>query len=545
MFAPKMRCGSTGAGDWWSSVRRRLSIFALIGTAALVLASSASATIRYEVSFRQAGDHIFHVRMEIPHVGEGETIAMPEWNALYQIRDFAYRVRDVEFARVANIGATGSVAADGHLSIARKLDQQDWSLDMTTDGRRIAGSGADEIVTYSVEWNEPGPFDSQLSAHHAFINLAEILMYVPDRRAEKTEVDFENVPAGWRAIAELAAGSTESSFTAPSYDALVDAPVEAGKLDEFEFNNDGAHFRVVVDASDWQKGLLRGALQRITSYELQLMGGPPFHEYTFIFHIGPYSDVGGGGMEHMNSTAIAAPSTSSAAAIAAHEFFHVWNVKRIRPQSLQPVDYSKAQYTRALWFAEGVTSAYSAYTLERTELWTRKQFYADLASQIADLQSRPARKWQSAEESSLDAWFEKYEGYNQPSRSISYYEKGQVLGVMLDLAIRDATDDHKSLDNVMRRMNDEYAKAGRYYDDSAGVLRVVNEVSGKDFSDFFRRYVSGVDEIPYDRFLGIAGLQLKLDTAPDGTLTGRIDELPNPSAGQRRIRDAWLRGVTE
>jgi predicted metalloprotease with PDZ domain len=526
-------------GNRRKRARGPLFCFALLGALALVSASSASARIRYEVSFRQPGSHIFHVRMEIPHVADGETIAMPAWNALYQIRDFAYRVRDVEVA------CASSARAAGRFAVARKLDKQDWSLETATDGSRIAGCETDDVVRYSVLWNGPGPFDSQLSAHHAFINLAEILMYVPDRRGEDTDVEFEDVPSGWQVIAELRRGSTVNSFAAPNYDALVDAPVEAGKFEEFEFKNDGAHFRVVVDSSDWQKDLLRDALQRITGYELKLMGGPPFHEYTFIFHIGAYSDVGGGGMEHMNSTAIAATSTSSAAAIAAHEFFHVWNVKRIRPQALQPVDYSKEQYTRALWFAEGVTNTYSSYTLERTGLWSRKQFYADLGAQIADLQSRPARKWQSAEESSLDAWFEKYDDYNLPSRSISYYDKGQILGVILDLAIRDATDDRKSLDDVMRRMNDEYAKAGRYYDDSADVLRVVNEVSGKDFSDFFRRYISGTDEIPYDQFLGIAGLKLHLDTAPDGTLTGTIDEVPQPSARQRRIRDAWLRGATE
>lgn len=540
--------------------QRGLFCFALISGLALAFAPSASATMRYEVSLSQPADHIFHVQMEIPHVASGETIAMPAWNALYQIRDFAYRVRDVAVACPSNADALGPAAASRRFVIARQLDKQDWSLDAATDGSRMGCSGTDDIVSYSVMWNEPGPFDSQLSAHHAFINLAEILMYVPDRRAEETEVTFEDVPAGWRVVAELLHGPKHNSFTAPTYDALVDAPVEAGTFDEFKFNNGGAHFRVAVDSSDWQKGLLQDALQRITGYELKLMGdnssgqqdgrrgrqtGPPFSEYTFIFHIGAYSDVGGGGMEHMNSTAIAATSTSSAAAIAAHEFFHVWNVKRIRPQSLQPVDYSKEQYTRSLWFAEGVTDTYSSYTLERAGLWSRKQFYADLASQIADLESRPARKWQSAEEASLDAWFEKYDDYNRPERSISYYDKGQILGVMLDLAIRDATDDRKSLDDVMRRMNDEYARAGRYYDDSAGVLRVVNEASGKDFSDFFRRYISGTDEIPYDQFLGIAGLELKLDTASDGMPMGTIIEVPDPSARQQRIRDAWLRGVTE
>jgi predicted metalloprotease with PDZ domain len=511
---------------------------------ALGLAPSACATIRYQVSFSNPENHLFHVRMEIQDVAPGTTIAMPAWNALYQIRDFAYRVRDVEVEKVSS----AQPEAD-HFAIARKLDKQDWSLAVPPDGTDVAADAtkadADEVVTYSVAWNDPGPFSSQLDDHHAFINLAEILMYLPNRRAEKTEVQFDDVPSGWRIIAELPSGPALGSFTASSYDALVDAPVEAGKFDEFEFDNDGAHFRVVVDASDWDKGLLSRALHRITGYELQMMGGPPFSAYTFIFHIGTYSEVGGGGMEHMNSTAIAASSTGSAAAIAAHEFFHVWNVKRIRPQSLQPVDYSKEQYTRALWFAEGVTNTYAAYTLERTHLWSKKQFYANLASQIADLQSRPARKWQSAEESSLDAWFEKYNNYNLPGRSISYYDKGQILGVLLDLAIRDATDNHKSLDDVMRLMNDEYAKRGRYYDGSEAIRRAVEEVSGRSFAGFFRRYVSGTDEIPYDQFFSTAGLRVKLGSAKDGGATADISEIRHPTERQRLIREGLLRGTTE
>ncbi|MGH9687430.1 MAG: M61 family metallopeptidase [Candidatus Acidiferrales bacterium] len=511
----------------------------VFGVLTLACVPAASATIRYQVSISQPEQHIFHVQMEIPHAAAGETIAMPAWNALYQIRDFAYRVRDVEVEHLSTGEATP------RFSVAWELDKQDWSLGEMPGHGDPAVRPTDDIVSYSIAWNDPGPFDTQLTDHHAFINLAEILMYVPDRRDESSEVDFQSVPSGWKVIAQLASGPRPDSFTASSYEALVDAPVEAGNSDEFEFDNDGAHFRVVVDSRDWDKGLLREALRRITGYELKLMGGPPFSEYTFIFHIGAFTDVGGGGMEHMNSTAIAATSTGRAAAIAAHEFFHAWNVKRIRPQTLQPVDYSKEQYTRALWFAEGVTSAYASYTLERTKLWSKEKFYEDLASQIADLQSRPARKWQSVEASSLDAWFEKYDDYNLPSRSISYYEKGQILGVMLDLAIRDATDNHKSLDDVMRRMNDEYAKAGRYYNDSEGVLRVVNEVSGKDFSDFFRRYVSGTDEIPYDQFLSVAGLRVNLSTASDGDPAATIEEVPHPSARQRRIREGLLRGITE
>ncbi len=438
--------------------------------------------------------------MTIPHPASGITVAIPAWNALYQVRDFAYRVRDVEASSLTGSGTLGEKLP------VRKLDKQTWEIRSEHDANDRGRSSW--TVRYSIMWDEPGPFSSQLNSKHAFVNFAEVLMYIPDRRGEDTTVAFDDVPEGWRAAAELPAGSTLNSFSASSYDTLVDAPVEIGKFEDFGFDEGGAHFRVVVDAREWRRDRLEDSLRQITSYELKLMG-TPFHEYTFFFHIGPYPESGGGGMEHANCTAIGASSVESAVTIAAHEFFHAWNVKRIRPQTLEPVDFTKEQYTRALWFAEGVTSTYAAYTLERSGIWPKERFYGDLASQISELDSRPARLWQSVEESSLDAWLEKYDDYRQPDRSISYYNKGQIVGEMLDLAIRDATDNHKSLDDVMRRMNDEYAKKGKYYDDSFGIRAVAEEVAGISFEDFFQRYVAGTDEIPYDKFLGPAGLELK------------------------------------
>jgi predicted metalloprotease with PDZ domain len=531
--------------DRGSRFRRALAL-AFVGLGGLLIAARpASATIHYRVSLDQPGRHLFGVSMTIPVEGREVTVAMPAWNALYRIEDFAYRVRDV----TALCRSLGVVPAN-----VRKVDKQTWRISLTSSCQ--PGDHNTFEVHYSTEWDEPGPFNSQLDEHHAFINLAEILMYVPDRRAEDTSVAFDNLPGGWRTATELPAAGVANAYAAPSYDKLVDAPVEAGKFDELVFDSDGAPFRVVVDSEgEWNRRALENGLRRITDYELELMGGPPFdpplREYTFIFHIGPEDDLDGGGMEHANSTAIAMRSVDSAIPIAAHEFFHVWNVKRIRPQSLEPIDYAKEQYTRALWFAEGVTSTYASYTLVRTGLWTKDKFYADLASQIGDLESRPARQWQSVEESSLDVWFEKYDGYNQPDRSISYYGKGQILGVMLDLAIRDATDNHKSLDDVLRRMNVEYAQQGKFYDDSEGIRAVVEEVAGKSFADFFRRYVSGTDEIPYADFLAVAGLQLKSTASRRDRLAIQvgasygITEIDHPTERQRRIREGLLRGTTD
>ncbi len=487
--------------------------------ALLVAARPAVATIEYKISLAHPEKHAFQVVMRVPVDADQRAdqrdliVALPAWNALYQVRDFAYRVRDVRIGKV-----TAGTAA----IVPYKMDKQTWRIPASA-----AVDGAIEIE-YSISWDEAGPFNSQLSGHHAFVNFAEVLMYVPDRRAENVEVKFTDVPPDWKSIAELPSGSAPNSFTAESYDKLVDAPVEISKFEEFEFENAGAHFRVVVDSRDWNRATLEDSLKRITGYEVKLMGGPPFKEYTFFFHIGAYPDAGGGGMEHANCTAIGGSSVEMVSAIAAHEFFHAWNVKRIRPQSLEPVDYTKEQYSRALWFAEGVTSTYGSFALERSGIWNKDKWYVDLAQQVCELQSRPARKWQSVEESSLDTWFDKYDAYNLADRSISYYNKGQLIGDMLDLAIREATDNHKSLDDVLRSLND-LAKQRKFYDESAGIRSVVEEVSGTSFEDFFRRYVSGLDEIPYDQFLAHAGLSLKSEfrqSADAGFLVGRSSDGP-------------------
>jgi predicted metalloprotease with PDZ domain len=214
-------------------------------------------------------------------------------------------------------------------------------------------------------------------------------------------------------------------------------------------------------------------------------------------------------MEHSNSTAISVRTEGEFPSVAAHEFFHLWNVKRIRPASLDPVDYTKEQYTRALWFAEGVTNTYASYTLVRTHLWNKEQFYEDLGDQISDLESRPANRWQSAEQSSLDAWLEKYSLYNRPQDSVSYYTKGQVLGVLLDILIRDRTDNQKSLDDVLRSMNEEFAKQGKPYRDSLDVRRTAESVAGGSFEDFFQKYVSHAEALPYQQLLPLAGLELR------------------------------------
>ncbi|MFY9529864.1 MAG: PDZ domain-containing protein [Candidatus Acidiferrales bacterium] len=472
----------------------------------------AGATIRYRVSIAHPEKHLFHVRMTVPTAGKELRAALPAWNTLYQVRDFAYRVQDLRATSLPKESAAPSEALQ-----VRKLDKQTWQIRFARSGNTTPDLGNVQIE-YEIFWDTPGPFSSQLDAHHAFINPAEILFYVPDRRDEDVEISFSDLPAGWRAAVELPAGGDGLSFRAPGYDALADAPIELGSFEEFRFQEGSAQIRFAVDGQSWSRGRLEEALRRIVRTQTGMMREVPFQEYLFIFHFGAYTPSLTGGMEHLNSTAIATVSEDSGVVVAAHEFFHLWNVKRIRPQSLEPVDYTKEQWTRALWFAEGVTNTYGSYTLVRSGLWGREQFYQDLADAFAELDSRAARVWQSVEESSLDAWFDKYDTYRRPEFSISYYDKGQILGVLLDLSIRDATDNHKSLDDLLRAMNEEFAHRRRYYNDSEDIRAVIEKVSGRSFEDFFRRFVSGTDEIPANEFLALAGLDLKTERTRNSDL---------------------------
>jgi predicted metalloprotease with PDZ domain len=264
---------------------------------------------------------------------------------------------------------------------------------------------------------------------------------------------------------------------------------------------------------------------------MAMMPAPDFDHYTFLFHFAP-EIAAGDGMEHLNSTQIIIGQLLSDDGIdealtdAAHEFFHTWNVKRLRPAALGPFDYTKEDYTPSLWFAEGVTSYYSYVALRRAGIWSEAEFRKRLASEVQTFESEPGRKLMSAESSSFHAWFydrsPQMQETNFANTTISYYNKGALLGMLLDLEIRARTGGSKSLDDVMRLMYERFygAPAATYYLPGRGyeesdILQAVNEVSGSDFADFFRRYVQGTDPLPYGDALAKAGLELK--NGPEGS----------------------------
>jgi predicted metalloprotease with PDZ domain len=338
-------------------------------------------------------------------------------------------------------------------------------------------------------------------------------MYPVDARNGPMVVRFNQLPEGWRVATPLAP-MPEGRFSAENYDRLVDSPVEIGVFQESDFDEGGGHYRVVVDAEpgDYDMEKISAMLHKIVAGATSWMDDRPFETYMFLYHFpkGP----AGGGMEHSYSTAIEvnadvlARAPEVLASVTAHEFFHLWNVKRIRPQTLEPVDYTKENYTRALWFSEGCTSTASDIIQLRGGLLDESRFERELASGIGELERRPAHLTQSAEESSLDAWLEGDAYYRRPERSISYYNKGELLGITLDLAVREASHGQASLREVFQWMNQNYAKKSRFFPDSEGVREAAEVVSHADLGWFFAKYVAGTEEIPWNDFFRSVGLRV-------------------------------------
>ena len=500
--------------------------------------ASASETTRYTVSLENPAEHLVHVTVSLAPGAAQRDLQLPVWNALYQVRDFAQYVNWVR----------AKDAAGRPLSV-RNLNKSLW---------RIEGAESGGEVQYEIVADRPGPYSAELNPEHAFFNLAEILMYPVDARSAPVEIRFSGIPVAWH-IATTMPGCTavQSCVTAANYDQLVDAPVEIGSFAESDFGQGGGHYHVVVDAdrADYNMQTIIAQVRRIVTAATEWMDDRPFDTYLFIYHF-PHESVYGG-MEHAFSTAITLNAQTlrnnpdELADVTAHEFFHLWNVKRIRPQSLEPVDYTRENYCDALWFSEGVTSTVSSYILLQAGLLDEAQYVRRLASAITTLQSRPAHLTQSAEESSTNAWLEKYPYYNLPERSISYYNKGELLGVILDLAMRDASNNRASLRDLFQFMNRNFPQRGRFFADSEGVRQSAEQLAGISFENFFKNYVAGTAEVPWNDFFRTVGLNLvqrRIQVAAPGFSAGRsFDTLPvvqSVQAGSEAERSGLQTGDT-
>ncbi|MFZ0320064.1 MAG: PDZ domain-containing protein [Candidatus Sulfotelmatobacter sp.] len=452
-----------------------------------------SAATNYTISLVNPEQHLVKVQIILPEGSAQRELQLPVWNALYQVRDFS---QYINWIRAKN--------RSGQPIPLRELTDSHWQISSAEGGA---------VIEYQIYVDSFGPFGAQFNAHHAFFNLAQLLIYPIDARDEPMHVRFNQVPDGWRIATPLSL-MQEKVFTADNYDRLVDSPVEIGTFKEQDFDDDGAHYRVIVDAeaADYDLEKIVAMLHKVVTAATRWMNDRPFENYMFLYHFprGP----AGGGMEHSYSTAIdinadvLSRSPDVLASITAHEFFHLWNVKRIRPQTLEPVDYTKENFTRALWFSEGCTSTAADIIQLRGGVLDEHHFETQLASGVTELERRPAHLTQSAEESSMDAWLEGNSYYRRPERSVSYYNKGELLGIILDLAVRHASHGQASLREVFQWMNENFAKKGRFFPDSDGVRQAAEAVTHADLGWFFTKYVQGTEEIPWNDFFRSVGFRV-------------------------------------
>lgn len=481
--------------------------------------------LTYHLDLDRPATHLIGVEIDVSGVNRPSLdFVMPAWApGRYAIYNFAKNTQEFE-ARGADGGSLPWI----------NTDKQTWRVDT-----RLAGGAV--TVRYKVYADTLTGSFAEFNPAHANINGAGIYMYVAGHKRDPLTLAVK-LPSVWGKDAKIYSGfslsTSETTFQAPNYDRLIDTPMEVSTQDlSRQFTDHGKVFRVVADCygdgeetpKQWTK-TLTSDLKKIVHAEMLMMPAPDFENYTFLFHVTPFIDEGDG-MEHLNSTQIIVRGTpgddslAEAELDAAHEFFHLWNVKRLRPAALGPFDYTKEDPTRSLWFAEGITQYYSYVFLYRSGVWTRMDFFDHLAGEVHDLQSEPGRRMMSAESSSFHAWFydraPQMQKTNFANSTISYYNKGALLGMLLDLEIRERTGGKKSLDDVMRSMYKKFyeAPASTYYLPGRGyterdILEALNAVSGTDFTDFFRRYIQGTDELPYDRVLDAAGIKLNVSASP-------------------------------
>lgn len=451
--------------------------------------------------------HLLEVELRLRGALPAQTdLIMPVWTpGSYLVREFERHVQDFD-------------AKDASMRSLRwtKTNKNTW---------RVETAGARElVVTYSVYANELTVRTNEVTDQHAFWNNAALLMYPQGQL--KAPSTLRVVPFGnWKVATALppAAGGRANTFRAENFDILYDSPVEVGNFKTLSFEVKGVPHRIVIDGEgNYDPERMRRDVQKIVEASISLMGGEiPYRDYTFFLHA---RSTGGGGLEHLNSTALIFPrfrfrpegSYRSFLSLVAHEYFHLWNVKRIRPDALGPFDYTQENYTKLLWVAEGITSYYETIILLRAGLISGEDYLNELANAIRDLQNTPGRFEQSLEESSFDAWIKYYRpDENAVNSQISYYDKGAIVGAMLDLEIRRASKDAHSLDDVMRALYEEHYKKERNYTPE-DFQRIAERMAGANLDNFFSRYVRGREEIDFNTILNHVGLYLDANATSTG-----------------------------
>jgi predicted metalloprotease with PDZ domain len=458
----------------------------------LLLATPLGAqTVRYEVSLTPA---TFHVSAEFPTTGKDTLlVSLPAWSpGNYEIQNYARYVHGF-----------GAKNASGQALRWDRADKDTWRVVTgKTDRVTVAFDYSTDTIDLSVA-RTAEDFGQFLGTN--------LFMFEEGQLGRPAEVRFR-LPAGWQVTTALK-GPTNGVYRAGDYHELADAMTFVGHYSLDSLQADGKWIRIAVwPATDYTPAVarnLRNGVAKMAPVQNRIMGDTPYDVYSVFFNVihGPIDF--GGGLEHSSAQYDIMPALAFADAagnlgdfmypLLSHEFFHLWNVKRIRPAEMWPYDYHAEQYTPLLWWSEGVTDYYADLTNLRAGLWTPDQFLANAVTNI-DQVEQAAEPW-SVEDGSEATWI--HEVYVNSSQL--YYPKGSLLGCLLDISIRDATDNAHNLDEVMRALYTRYYRQNKGFS-TADLLSELRAAGMPDMDTFYRRYIDGRDSLPYEMVFAKAGL---------------------------------------
>ena len=461
--------------------------------------SSSISPIRYRVAMPEPQSHEFHITMEIPALPARQEIdiVFPVWApGSYLVRDFSRHIYDLEIR-----GATRSTSIP-----CQRIDKTRWRL-------RVLGRPA--TIRYRVFAFETSVRTSFLDDSHAFWNGTSLFFFV-DGESERPCLVTVEPPGDWHTSTALPAlRGQRNAFRARDYDELVDSPFEVGTHELLAFRAGGARFEVALQGrTNADKRRILADLRAITQTTGSIFGGFPFDRYLFIIHALPGR---GGGLEHACCATLDIAGFSfedekayqSFDELAAHEFLHAWNVKRIRDRGLRRFDYTKENYTRLLWFHEGFTEYLQGLILLRAGLLSVERYLKDLAEDWSRYVARPGRNVTPLSELSYEAWIKQYNpADNHINRMVSYYDKGRWAGLVLDLLLRSATSGRRGVPDLFRRLWLRHGERDLAID--ASIIRSEGEsIAGRSLASYFGRFIDGTAELPVPQLLRGAGVRVE------------------------------------
>lgn len=471
----------------------------LIVTIILGLANNAYAgqTLTYHLSILNPHTHYAEVKMEIRDLKKDFLdIKMPVWiPGSYMVREFP-----------RNVEGFMAMTVDGDEIRSEKISKNTW--------RVYSKKKSEVIISYQVYAFEYSVRTTYIDEDHASINPSSLFMFIDGHLDMESLIKIEAYP-DWKRVTTTLAHIDNDPFLLKSnnYDELADSPIELGNHKTFEVNTSGVrHIVAMIGEVNYDESRLKSDLKRIIDKSTEVFGEHPCEMYVFFLH---HTHFRNGGLEHANSTSIIITSDvyesdngySGFLNLVAHEYFHLWNVKRIKPTPLGPFDYDRENYSHLLWHAEGFTSYYDELIMLRAGYDTPDGFLRGLSGSMNYVVNSPGNTIQSVSEASFDAWIKYYKtNENSSNVTISYYTKGKLIAACLDLFIMHHSQGKYRLDDVMQDMyNDFYKKSDKAFT-SEDLRKSLEKFAGNGLSDFFEKHIFNANPIPYNEFLNYAGL---------------------------------------